>query len=271
MADGGSLPPHVGADLGADLGLGLPRRLVEQLERDVSSWQEIRVTLLFTLLTSLVFLGLFEFCRRKPSVAAVFDRRRYFKPTRTPPPLIQSRYLEWLFLSADPAYSEYSEMVHARDVIRERRRQRLIASQARSGLAGIARGSFPVRLPSWEKGPGDEEADNVDVEAAAGAQAEVAVAVAVGAEAESPGGGASPSSSAPRRRVNFREGQTYIDLEEAAVGGGWEAPSPPDADGLPVLVPTDSSLMLTPDVAFVGGRRLPAEVSEYAIAGDLTT
>lgn len=270
MADGGSLPPHVGADLGADLGLGLPRRLVEQLERDVSSWQEIRVTLLFTLLTSLVFLGLFEFCRRKPSVAAVFDRRRYFKPTRTPPPLIQSRYLEWLFLSADPAYSEYSEMVHARDVIRERRRQRLIASQARSGLAGIARGSFPVRLPSWEKGPGDEEADNVDVEAAAGAQAEVAVAVAVGAEAESPGGGASPSSSAPRRRVNFREGQTYIDLEEAAVGGGWEAPSPPDADGLPVLVPTDSSLMLTPDVAFVGGRRLPAEVSEYAIAGDLT-
>ena len=74
MADGGSLPPHVGADLGADLGLGLPRRLVEQLERDVSSWQEIRVTLLFTLLTSLVFLGLFidvvDKYRGKPSAAA---------------------------------------------------------------------------------------------------------------------------------------------------------------------------------------------------------
>jgi len=34
--------------------------------------------------------------------------------------------------------------------------------------------------------------------------------------------------------------------------------------------PTDASKMLTPDVAFVNGRRLPASIAEYAIAGDLT-
>ena len=33
---------------------------------------------------------------------------------------------------------------------------------------------------------------------------------------------------------------------------------------------TDATKMLTPDVAFVNGRRLPASIAEYAIAGDLS-
>ena len=104
----------------------LPQRaLVEEIEEDVATWGEIKVTTLFTMVTSLVFLLIFEFSRRKPSVAAVFDRRRSTKPTRTPPPLMSGgRIFEWVFLSTDPAYLEYSAMVHEEAIIKERRRQR---------------------------------------------------------------------------------------------------------------------------------------------------
>ena len=107
------------------------RMLVEEMEEDVATWEEIKVTALFTMVTSLAFLLIFELSRRKPSVAAVFDRRRATRPTRTPPPLMRSRIFEWVFLSTDPAYLEYSDMVHRRDCIRERRRQ-----QTRSGTVG---------------------------------------------------------------------------------------------------------------------------------------
>ena len=101
------------------------RTLVEEIEEDVATWGEIKVTTLFTMVTSLVFLLIFEFSRRKPSVAAVFDRRRSTKPTRTPPPLMSGgRIFEWVFLSTDPAYLEYSAMVHEEAIIKERRRQR---------------------------------------------------------------------------------------------------------------------------------------------------
>ena len=104
------------------------RLLVEEIEEDVATWEEIKVTALFTMVTSLLFLLVFEYCRRKPSVAAVFDRRRSTKPTRTPPPLMTGpsgwRVFEWVFLSTDPAYLEYTAMVHEEAVIRERRRQR---------------------------------------------------------------------------------------------------------------------------------------------------
>ena len=102
-----------------------PRTLVEEIEEDVATWEEIKVTALFTMVTSLVFLLICEFSRRKPSVAAVFDRRRSTKPTRTPPPLMSGgRIFEWVFLSTDPAYLEYSAMVHEEAIIKERRRQR---------------------------------------------------------------------------------------------------------------------------------------------------
>lgn len=104
------------------------RLLVEEIEEDVATWEEIKVTALFTMVTSLLFLLVFEYCRRKPSVAAVFDRRRSTKPTRTPPPLMTGasgrRVFEWVFLSTDPAYLEYTAMIHEEAVIRERRRQR---------------------------------------------------------------------------------------------------------------------------------------------------
>ena len=104
----------------------LPQRtLVEEIEEDVATWGEIKVTALFTMVTSLVFLLVFEVSRRKPSVAAVFDRRRSTKPTRTPPPLMSGgRVFEWVFLSTDSAYLEYSAMVHEEAIIKERRRQR---------------------------------------------------------------------------------------------------------------------------------------------------
>ena len=103
----------------------IQRTLVEEIEEDVATWGEIKVTTLFTMVTSLVFLLIFEFSRRKPSVAAVVDRRRSTKPTRTPPPLMSGgRIFEWVFLSTDPAYLEYSAMVHEEAIIKERRRQR---------------------------------------------------------------------------------------------------------------------------------------------------
>ena len=104
------------------------RLLVEEIEEDVATWEEIKVTALFTMVTSLLFLIVFEYCRRRPSVAAVFDRRRSTRPTRTPPPLMTGssgrRVFEWVFLSTDPAYLEYTAMVHEEAVIREWRRQR---------------------------------------------------------------------------------------------------------------------------------------------------
>ena len=116
------------------------RLLVEEIEEDVATWEEIKVTALFTMVTSLLFLLVFEYCRRRPSVAAVFDRRRSTRPTRTPPPLMTGssgrRVFEWVFLSTDPAYLENTAMLHEEAVIRERRRQRRCLDGAYDGEDG---------------------------------------------------------------------------------------------------------------------------------------
>lgn len=98
--------------------------MAEQIEEDKASWAEVQVTAIFTAATSAIFLGIFEIARRNPSISSVFDRRRKSKPHRTPPPLLRNTIFEWLFLSNEPRYSEYSDLCHMRDVISERRRQR---------------------------------------------------------------------------------------------------------------------------------------------------
>jgi hypothetical protein len=98
--------------------------MAEQIEEDKASWAEVQVTAIFTAATSAIFLGIFEIARRNPSISSVFDRRRKSKPHRTPPPLLRNTIFEWLFLSNEPRYSEYSDLCHMRDVINERRRQR---------------------------------------------------------------------------------------------------------------------------------------------------
>ena len=96
--------------------------MAEEIEADNASWTEIQVTLLFTAASAAVFLTIFETSRKNPAVAAVFDRRRESMPDRTPPPLLR-RIFEWVFLSTDPAYIDYSDMAHQKEVITERRRQ----------------------------------------------------------------------------------------------------------------------------------------------------
>ena len=112
--------------------------MAEQIETDKASWAEVQVTCILTLGTSAIFLAIFEIARRSPVISAVFDRRRNTKPHRTPPPLLSSSMFEWLFLSSEPRYSEFSDLSHMRDVIQERRRQR---NPGRSGFFSSNRGS----------------------------------------------------------------------------------------------------------------------------------
>ena len=98
--------------------------MAEEIEFDSSTWTEVRVTTYFTLATSAIYLVVFEFSRRNPSVSTVFDRRRTSKPKQTPPPLMRSRIFEWLFLSTEPAYCEFADMEHQKAIILERKRQK---------------------------------------------------------------------------------------------------------------------------------------------------
>jgi hypothetical protein len=66
---------------------------------------------------------IFEFGRRHPAVATVFDRRRQSNPNRTPPPLIKSRICEWLFLRTDPAYLLYAEKLDNKEKERMMKQQ----------------------------------------------------------------------------------------------------------------------------------------------------
>lgn len=98
--------------------------MAETIEADDESWSEVLVTLTISTATSAIFLTIYEIARRNPSLIEVFDRRRITKPNRTPPPLLRNSILEWLFLSNDPNYAEYSDLAFMRDVIREKRKQR---------------------------------------------------------------------------------------------------------------------------------------------------
>lgn len=113
-----------------------PFAMAEQIEEDKASWAEVQVTFILTAGTSAIFLGMFEIARRSPVISSVFDRRRNSKPHRTPPPLLSTSIFEWLFLSNEPRYSEYSDLSHMRDVIQERRRQR---NPGRSGFFSSGR------------------------------------------------------------------------------------------------------------------------------------
>ena len=112
--------------------------MAENIEEDKASWAEVQVTFILTVGTSAIFLGIFEIARRSPVISSVFDRRRNSKPHRTPPPLLSTSIFEWLFLSSEPRYSEYSDLSHMRDVIQERRRQR---NPGRSGFFSSGRGN----------------------------------------------------------------------------------------------------------------------------------
>ncbi len=107
--------------------------MAETIEVDDESWSEVIVTLAMTTATSAVFLTIYEVARRSPTLIEVFDRRRATKPNRTPPPLLTNPIFEWLFLSNDPIYSEYSDLAHMRAVILEKRKQR---NPGKSGLFG---------------------------------------------------------------------------------------------------------------------------------------
>ena len=107
--------------------------MAETIEEDDASWSEVIVTLAISTATSAVFLTIYEVARRNPTLIEVFDRRRATKPNRTPPPLLRFPIFEWLFLSNDPTYSEYSDLAHMRDVIQEKRKQR---NPGKSGLFG---------------------------------------------------------------------------------------------------------------------------------------
>ena len=98
--------------------------MAETVEADDESWTEVIVTLAISATTSAFFLTTYEIARRNPTLIEVFDRRRATKPNRTPPPLLRNSIFEWLFLSNDPTYSEYSDLAHMRDVIMEKRKQR---------------------------------------------------------------------------------------------------------------------------------------------------
>jgi hypothetical protein len=90
---------------------------------DSATWTGILSSTYISLGTALIFMFIFEFGRRHPAVAAVFDRRRQTNPHRTPPPLIKSRICEWLFLRTDPAYLLYAEKLDEKDKERRRKQQ----------------------------------------------------------------------------------------------------------------------------------------------------
>ena len=68
---------------------------------DVSSWNVLAVTGLFTLCCTIIFIIVYEVGRRNPIVSVIFDKRRMHHPQRTPPPLRKDRYFQWLFLKTD--------------------------------------------------------------------------------------------------------------------------------------------------------------------------
>jgi hypothetical protein len=90
---------------------------------DSATWTGVRSSTYISLGTALIFMFIFEFGRRHPAVATVFDRRRQTNPNRTPPPLIKSRICEWLFLRTDPAYLLYAEKLDNKEKERKVRQQ----------------------------------------------------------------------------------------------------------------------------------------------------
>lgn len=99
---------------------------------DSATWTGVRSSTYISLGTALIFMFIFEFGRRHPAVATVFDRRRQTNPNRTPPPLIKSRICEWIFLRTDPAYLLYAEKLDKKD--KERRMKQQATTDSHSDL-----------------------------------------------------------------------------------------------------------------------------------------
>ena len=87
-------------------------------------------------------------------------------------------------------------------------------------------------------------------------------------ESKSKSGQRSRSAAHGRRRAT----PVHLSTIHSTNDDGVEvvASLPSAASGRLAYTSTDATKMLTPDVAFVNGRRLPASIAEYAIAGDLS-
>ena len=82
---------------------------------DVSSWEVLAVTGLFTLFCTVIFLIIYELGRRSPIISTIFDKRRTCHPQRTPPPLRKDRCFQWLFLKTDIRLFQLSENNSSKD------------------------------------------------------------------------------------------------------------------------------------------------------------
>ena len=76
---------------------------IEVATKDVPTWDVLKTTGIFTLVTTAFFLVVFEFGRRNKMLRSVFDQRRAKQPFRTPSPL-RKRWFEWLLFLTPSRY-----------------------------------------------------------------------------------------------------------------------------------------------------------------------
>jgi len=227
--------------------------MAEQIEEDDASWSEVLATLALTGVTGAVFLTIFEVARRVPSLTEVFDRRRMTKPFRTPPPLLRNSIFEWLFLSTEPIYSEYSDLAHMGDVLKEKRRQR------NPGHAGIFSGLFRRKNPDKQKKKKEEGQRHHSNHGDDGPPAEILQVH-------------STFSGSDGIEVHSNHsGSDGIEIQHQTSGPNYyNSDYPPDSNQNKVNTNIIIKTHLTPNVEVVHGRRLPKEIAEYAKANDLS-
>jgi len=265
--------------------------MAEKIEEDDPSWSEVQGTLILTVATSALFLTLFEIARRHPKLVAIYDRRRNTKPHRTPPPLLKHVLMEWLFVSNEPRYVEYSDLSHMRNVIVERRRQRnqqrvLLEESQRRYRYGNGNGNGGSGSPTSgglgynnnnDNSSSSSDDDNDDN----------------GNSSNSSGSGSgSPSALAPRHGQIHSSNPYAI---EVGLGQGRAGRSSRSKRSKSKSSSSQSQShhshnhnhnhdhnhhrnnikiqiqsYLTPNVVQVHGRRLPKEMEAYALANDLS-
>lgn len=256
----------------------------EQIEFDDASWAEVKVTVIFTVATSAVFLTIYEIARRNPILHFVFDRRRATKPNRTPPPLLRNTIFEWMFVSNDPEYMDYSNLGHMRDVILERRRQRKRAewSSIFGGKKAAALDLKPtassysdddddddgiedISLPtpkSWKKSTSHHnQSKNVRFHSNVDDSVEVKMVT--------------PNQQPKQFRIPNRtdtDNQYPTSVQSTHNNGGSVRTTSSQLSKNSAKQQRKAIVKsyLTPDVVEVNGRRLPKKIAVYAQAGDLT-
>ena len=227
--------------------------MAETIDPDKESWAEVQVTLGLTAITSTIFIAVFETARRNPAITQVFDRRRNTKPHRTPAPLLRKSLLEWLFLSNEPRYSEFSDLAHMRDVISERRTQRQKKSnkfpKSHSTKSLKSKG---VSVVDSVASPHDEYDSDDDYDS----------------KPSNSNPALKPSDTfIPKIAHHSDDEESMEDVEIHATGAVEVVASIRSSRG-PLKIKQSSHL--TPDVVEISGRRLPKEVAEWAIANDLS-